>query len=141
ADGRALYSETFDGAVRLWDAKTGALLRDGRDVGVVWDLSGSSAKTPAVPTPMFDRIKKLLEQEVQWKVENADVSSALKLLLQAAKTDIPLRDLFRAEASRPNITLEGKLSVGAWIQAIEDSDPTVRVVARDYGLLLTTADR
>jgi Outer membrane efflux protein/WD domain, G-beta repeat len=141
-DGRLLYSSSVDGAVRIWDAKDGTLLREVRDAGVVvWDLSHSPAKTPAVPTPMFDRIKKLLEQEVQWKVENADVSHALKSLLQAAKTDIPLRDLVGREGSQAAITLEGTMSVGAWIQAIEDSDPKVRVVARDYGLLLTTRER
>src|SRR5262245_917119 len=142
-DGAVLQSLTHEGVLRLWNAKDGTLLREVRDTGVVWDFSGSAAKTSPVPTPMFDRIKKLLEQEVQWKVENADVSHALKSLLQAAKTDIPLRDLFRPEVEGrgPNITLDGKLSVGAWIQAIEDSDPVLRVVARDYGLLLTTADR
>jgi hypothetical protein len=137
-DGRAIYSQSMDGAVRIWDAKDGSLLKDGRDVGVVWDFSHLVAKTPAVPTPMFDRIKKLLEQEVQWKVENAEVSSALKGLLQAAKTDIPLRDLLGRDGSDGRITLQGTMSVGAWIQAIEDSDAQVRVVVRDYGLLLTT---
>jgi len=140
-EGVALFSEWADGTVRVWDAKDGTLLRTLRTAEIAWDISSKAPNAPAVQTPMFDRVKKLLDQELQWKVENADISSALKWLLQAAKTDIPLRDMLGREGSEAAITLQGTMSVGAWIQAIEDTDPKVRVVVRDYGLLLTTRDR
>ena len=38
-------------------------------------------------------------------------------------------------------SLSGKLSVGAWLQAIEDSDPNVTIVVREYGLLVAPKDR
>jgi hypothetical protein len=84
----------------------------------------------------MDRIKKLLDQEVQLNA-GAPVPQALRMVLEEAKSDIPVRELMGKELDA-NVVLKGKLPVGAWIQAIEDTDPDVRVVIRDYGLLLTT---
>ena len=90
---------------------------------------------------MMDRIKKLLDQEVEFDAQDMLIPDALGNLLELAKADIPLRDMLRVKEGDGKVTVRGKLTVGAGIQAIEDSDPSVRIVVRDYGLLLTTRDK
>jgi hypothetical protein len=128
-----LWTAMSDGTVRIWDSASGRAL-----------TAGPAAKAPpapaAVKAPMMDRIKKLLDQEVTYEVDNANVVEALKGLLAEAKADIPLRVLLSAELGGL-VTLKGKLTIGAWIEAIEDTEPAIRLVVRDYGLLLTTNDR
>jgi hypothetical protein len=125
-DGGQMWAAMSDGSIRIWDAAT-----------------GQASKAPAAPAadrvkaPMLDRIKKLLDQEVELQFDNVGVVDALHALLLQTKSDIPLRVLL-PEGSGGLVTLKGKLSVGAWIEAIQDSDPEIRLVVRDYGLLLTT---
>lgn len=101
---------------------------------------GQSAPTPAVRTPMMERVRKLLDQEVTMKIGSDMVPDLVKGLVATAKADIPVR--VTVSGSEPvEIKLEGKLPVGAWLQALADSDPTITVLVRDYGLLVTTGDR
>ena len=37
--------------------------------------------------------------------------------------------------------MTGELPVGAWLQMFEDSVPDLRMVVREYGILVTTKDR
>jgi hypothetical protein len=129
-DAGQMWAAMSDGSVRVWDVATGA------------QISKAPAAPPAagVKTPMLERIKKLLDQEVTFEVDNVPVADALKALLERAGSDIPLRVLLASDQAVP-IVLKGKLTIGAWIEAIEDSDPDIRLVVRDYGLLLTTKDR
>ncbi|HKB03193.1 MAG TPA: TolC family protein [Gemmataceae bacterium] len=136
-DGRRLSALMWDGTVRLWDPTTGA---------AIGDLAGSSlgaslaqAKAPGVQAPMADRIKKALDQELQIETE-IPVADALRAILETSKVDIPVRELLPKNLDG-TVALKGKLTVGAWIQAIEDTDASLRVVVRDYGLLFTTRDR
>lgn len=135
-DGNVLWALTQDGAVRVWEVNTGAALPAQPYRVDLWN-----PKAPAVQPSMADRIKKLLDQEVQLKVADVPIAETLQLLLQHAKADVPLRDLSGRRDREGKVNLEGRLTVGAWIQAIEDTDSQVRVVVRDYGLLLTTRDR
>jgi hypothetical protein len=126
-DGRALYISSSDGSVRFWDVANGTGL-----------TPQVAPQAPAsVKAPMLDRVKKLLDQEVEFAVDNVPVADALKDLLERAGSDIPLRILPASDQAVP-IVLKGKLTIGAWMEAIEDSDPNIRLVVRDYGLLLTT---
>jgi hypothetical protein len=126
-DGGQMWAAMSDGSIRIWDAATGQAVRE-----------ASAASPPAsVKAPMMDRVKKLLGQEVEFAVDNVQVVDALKGLLDKAKSDIPLRVLL-PEGFGASVALKGKLSVGAWIEAIQDSDPEIRLLVRDYGLLLTT---
>jgi hypothetical protein len=131
-DGTILYGSTE--SALLIDSKTGEL------GGISSWLVAGTAKAPAVQAPMMDRIKKLLEQQVELEIGGETMDKAMQFLLQAAKSDIPLRYLPPDQDVHIH-PLKGKLSVGAWMQAIEDSNPSVRIVIRDYGLLLTTSDR
>jgi hypothetical protein len=131
-----LFAAWADGSVRVWDPN-----------GKVFpypltDVKGTAGPTaPAVKATMLDRVKKLLDTEVEAAIKDVAVPDALHALLEQAKSDIPLRVLLREGAVDGKVTLTGRLTVGAWIEAIEDSDPAVRLVVRDYGLLLTTKDR
>ena len=127
-DGRTLWTGEADGTLRVWDVTTGALID-----------KLTPAPAAAVQTPMMDRVKKLLDQEVTFNLTDTDPQRAVQALLDAAKSDIPLRVLLPAE--QHPVTLRGKLSVGACLQAIEDTDPAIRIVVRDYGLLLIHVDR
>ena len=133
-DGTILYGATRTETARIIDSMTGEM----RDYSS-W-VTGITAKAPAVQAPMMDRIKKLLEQEVELEIGGETMHKTMQFLLQAAKSDIPLRYLPPDQDIHIH-PLKGKLSVGAWMQAIEDSNPSVCIVIRDYGLLLTTSDR
>jgi len=125
-----LYIAGADPTVRIWDAAAAQAAR-----------APAPSPAAAVKSPMLDRVKKLLDQEVEYAVDNAPVPDALRSLLDGVKTDVPLRVLLPEGGGAGVVTLKGKLAVGAWIEAIEDSDPDVRLYVRDYGLLLTTKDR
>jgi hypothetical protein len=131
-DGRVLYLQNLQEAYRAWDVQTGKVLLGGLD----------RDKVATVQTPMADRVRKLLDQEVQWQAPEVTVDVALEKVLKAAKSDIPYRILLGQDsANLERVNMEGKLSVGAWLQAIEDTDPKIRIVVRQYGFLLTMKDR
>lgn len=129
-DGHVLYMQNLHDAFRAWDVQTGKLLER---------VNSDTGKAATVQTPMGERVRKLLEQEVDWTANNLDLSEMFKWLMDATKTDIPHRDLTGQTAT--TITLKAKMPLGAWFQALEDSDPTVAIVVRDYGLLMTKKDR
>jgi Outer membrane efflux protein len=132
--GDILYAAMADGSVRLWDMKGNVFPYP------VTDLKGTvSSPAPAVKTPMLDRVKKLLDKEVEFQADQA-VPEALQRLLEVAETDIPLRQLL-PKTEFGTVSLRAKMPVGAWFQAIEDSEPGLWIVVRDYGLLLTTSNR
>lgn len=89
---------------------------------------------------MAERVRKVLNQEIEFEAKNISIADAFKWLLEQAKTDIPYRDLVKT-GDEGTITLKGKMPIGAWFQALEDSDPHVSIVVRDYGLLMTKRDR
>jgi len=135
-DGKFLATASEDHPIRLWDAATGKLI----DRAWTTELLAAwfdAPKPAAIQNSMTERVKKLLDQEVQFAASNIPIADALEQLLASAKTDISLRVLLTPNVSQ-TVTLKGKMTVGACIQAIEDTDPDVRVLVRDYGLLLTT---
>jgi Outer membrane efflux protein len=118
-----------DGAVRVWDPTTGKALSP-----------PPAPAPPAVRAPMMDRVKKLLDQEVKLELDNSNVPDAVDAVMLAAKSDVPVRALF-VNLANHTVSLRGNMAVGAWLQAIEDSDPAIRIVVRDYGLLVASRDR
>lgn len=139
-DGRLLYTRSYEEAARVWDAATGKLLADPRASGFMVGTVHLNGGAAAVPTPMAERVRKLLNQEIEFDAHNISIADAFKWLLDQSKSDIPFRDLVKS-GDEGTITLKGKMPLGAWFQAIEDSDPKVCIVVRDYGLLMTNKDR
>jgi len=91
---------------------------------------------------MAERVRQLLDKEVEWEVSVGQVSDAVRKLLELVKSDVPMRNMFlRAAPTNTLFELKGKMPVGAWLQAIEDSDPDAVIVVREYGLLVTNKDR
>jgi hypothetical protein len=143
--GQALAVEGPDGKVRVWDlvdrSSQSMLLAD-------FYLNMSRYAIPAAPSvsgSMMDRVKKVLDQEVAFEASGLSQEEALRSLMSDAKSDIPVRALLpapRVEGRGMQVQLSaGKLPVGAWVQALEDTDPDVAIVVRDYGLLITMKDR
>jgi len=134
-DGRRMTGVMLDGGVRVWDAASGKLLAD-------WlDPAQPKAAAPAAPGSMAERVGKLLDQEVELQLGGQTVADAVRdLMALASKPAIPVRDTL-PEKHAVDASLSGKLSVGAWLQAIEDSAPNVTIVVREYGLLVTPKDR
>lgn len=140
-DGGSIYVKGFDGAVRLWDTKTGALLDDVTTAAGVWWAHVDGTARSTVQPPMAERIRALLDQEVEL-TGNPPLGQAVGAVLAAAKSDVPVRTILNQVQMELRADLpKGKLPVGAWIQAIEDTDAKVVVVVRDYGLLVTMKDR
>jgi len=138
-DGKVLATEAPDGKVRIWDASTGMSLS--ADLRSYLTVSPDGSKAVTVQTPMTERIKKLLDQEIQLEFKEASVVDMVEAVLRQAKSDVPVRVMLSPQRPLPAVNFQGKLTVGAWVQAIEDTDPTIRLVVRDYGLLLTNVDR
>ena len=92
-------------------------------------------------TQRVDDVRKLLDQEVDYSAVNQSASDTFGSLLDAARTDIPYRDLVSQTGNEGVVTLKGKMAIGAWFQAIEDSHPNLCIVVRDYGLLMTRKER
>jgi hypothetical protein len=105
-DAAQLWAAMSDGSIRAWDVASGQALK-----------APASPAADSIKAPMLDRIKKLLDQEVEFEVDNAGVVDALQGLLLKTKSDIPLRVLL-PEGTGGFVTLKGKLTVGAWIEAI-----------------------
>ncbi|MBO0699233.1 MAG: hypothetical protein J2P46_12625 [Zavarzinella sp.] len=130
-DGRLL---AVDGQVRVWDAASGKLL------GEALALTQPKA-APAVPGSMAERVGKLLDKEVELQLGGQNIADAVRdLMALASNPAIPVRDTL-PEKHPVDSSLSGKLPVGAWLQAIEDSAPNVTIVVREYGLLVTPKDR
>ena len=134
-NGRLLATTGAGQQIRLWDAATG------QAVDHVWTTQLMAAwldapKPAIVMTTMNDRVKKLLDQEVEMSVQGLEIPAVFDELMKLAKADMAHR-VIPAEQWMA-FDLKGKLTVGAVLQAIEDTDPNIRIVVRDYGLLLTT---
>ena len=135
-NGRLLATTGTDQQIRLWDASTG------QSMDRVWSTQLLStwldAPKPAiVQASMSDRVKKLLDQEVEMRMQGIEIPAVFEELMKLAKADMAFRVVL-GKQQMAAVDLKGKLTVGAWLQAIEDTDPNIRIVVRDYGLLLTT---
>lgn len=138
-DGRFLYATTLDSAFRAWD-----IYASSGDAARAQDLAHALSRGPApaqVQPSMAERVRKLLDQEVEQHFDGRLPAEAMRMLIQVTESDIPLRDMTGKSKPEADFSLTGKLSVAAWIQAIEDTDQNFRVVIRDYGLLMTTKDK
>jgi hypothetical protein len=144
-DGRHVAALMPDGSVRFFDSVSGRLL------GESVTPPAPKAVAPAAPGSMAERVRTFLETEVSFQelVETVkskgdfDLSSLIQALLKATKTDIPIHRIQHVGDQRWNVDPEvkGRMPVGAVLQAFEDQAPEVRIVVREYGLLVTTADR
>jgi Outer membrane efflux protein len=144
-DGRHLAALMPDGSVRFLDSVSGRLL------GESATPPAPKAVASAEPGSMAERVRTFLETEVSFQelVETVkskgdfDLSSLIQALLKATKTDIPIHRIQHVGDQRWNVDPEvkGRMPVGAVLQAFEDQAPEVRIVVREYGLLVTTADR
>jgi hypothetical protein len=140
-DGAMIYLAGIDRATRIWDADATVRVAgrlDPFNSGSV-DSSAAAARS-AVKSPMAERVRKLLDQEVEWATEHRNAAEVVRGLLELAKSDIPFRELAGPEG-QAEVVLQGKMPIGAWLQAVEDTDPKIVIVVRDYGLLLTKKDR
>ncbi len=130
---------TTVGTIRVWDADTGREIVPGE---TVW----SPKRLSSVQTPMAERIKAALDKTVkidQVKPE-MPLGEAISLLVQKAGVDVPFRPIGKLDMEKVMMA-QGELPLGAWLQALEDSaledSAEVRFVVRDYGILITTANR
>lgn len=133
-DGKALYTET-DGIIRIWDVESGReTIRD----RALWAIIDKSA---SVQAPMAERIRAALNKPVKIDTSKVDVPfhEAVGLVIQKAGVDVPFRPVGKLE-NAPILFTAGELPLGAWLQALEDASEA-RFVVRDYGILITTANR
>ena len=133
-DGQRISGMAPDGTVRLWDTITGEVVLD--------PASAAQLKAaPAAPGSMAERVRQLLDKEMELQLGGATIAGAVQdLMALASKPAIPVRDTLPNKQA-VDANLAGKLPVGAWLQAIEDSAPNVCIVVREYGLLVTPRDR
>lgn len=143
-DGKLIATEYFDKTIRLWDASTGRAIisgfpypLDATTGKVVWSVDASTS----VQTPMAERIRSALNKPVKMEQpkEELPLVETLEYLAKKAGIDVPIRYVGKIDASVS--LMKGELPLGAWLQALEDSAPNVRMVVREYGILVTPKDR
>jgi hypothetical protein len=102
-------------------------------------LLGLEAARRPVQGPIADRLRKALDEPVSMRFADAPVSEVLNQLRQHHGLNI--KYVPRAGAG-PKLTFELKdLPLGAALEYLEDSLTDYTFVMREYGLLLTVADR
>jgi hypothetical protein len=105
--------------------------------------------TPAASNSnMMEKIRTALDGTIKIEKEtNAPIQKILETMLKKdGDRNVPFRCLIKQEKADANVILmPGELPVGAWIVAIEDylqdQPHIVRFYVREYGILVTTADR
>lgn len=135
-DGRRLAVGDEYGTVRLWDATTGKALNvHSYEVWTI-DFSGS------VQTPMADRIRAALDKvvKIEESREELPLKEAIDYCIRKSGVDVPFRFINPASKSTTQF-MKAELPLGAWLQVFEDSDPQIRFVIRDYGILVTSKER
>jgi hypothetical protein len=132
-DGRHLWTAGADGAIRVWDPKTGQAL--------------STPVTSPAAGSLDARIRDALTKPVKienWK-EALPVADVIEYLKKKAAVDVPFRLLAEnPQTQRAPRTVElmtGELPLSAWLAVIEDSVDGLVFVVREYGILVTTKDR
>lgn len=128
-DGILLHVLGNDGKFRVWDTVSGAVA-----------AQPVSPPAPAVQSPMVERVKQALDKELELDITTADPLEVMTTLIEVSASKIPVRVIGATDRPVP-VQLKGRLPLGAWLQAVEDSDENLRIVVRDYGLLVTTRDR
>jgi hypothetical protein len=128
-DGNRLWTAEVDGGVRIWDTVTGQQVRT---------YVGESK-----PGSMPEKVRAALEKTIKidtWK-ESLPLADVIDYLKQKAGADIPVRVVVRPQSAATVDLMAGSLPLSAWLLAVEDSVADLRIVVREYGLLVTTRDR
>jgi hypothetical protein len=138
-DGKLLYSAVTDGTVRIWDLQHGRLADSSSTIAL---LALGQSMGGGVQASMAERIKAALDKTVKMTAipNEVPVADALAAIIQKGNIDVPFRPVGKPGAA-PTTLMSAELPFGAWLQALEDSDPNIRFVVRDYGILVTTKDR
>jgi hypothetical protein len=138
-DGKLLYSAVTDGTVRIWDLQHGRLADSSANAAL---LALGQSISGGVQASMAERIKAALDKTVKMAAipQEVPVTDALAAIIQKGNIDVPFRPVGKP-GNAPTTLMSAELPFGAWLQALEDSDPNIRFVVRDYGILVTTKDR
>ncbi len=122
-------------------------LNSANDATRMPDLNSAMLKywiaTSAAPAGMIDKLKRVLEQPVRIEKEfkNVPVGEVLEYLREHGLQGIPMRIAPGNHLMTPIDMITGELPLSAWLQMVQDSVPELRLVVREYGLLVTTVDR
>lgn len=94
---------------------------------------------PRPTGPIPDRLRAALDKKLKLGPNGEKVAfeQALEAFKKDAGLDVPVRAEFKVG---PVVSLGEELPVGAWLQLFADGTPNVRILVREYGLLVTTKD-
>jgi len=96
---------------------------------------GKSSPFVKAAGPIPARIWAALDKPIKLGPKDSKITfeQALEAFKKDAQLDVPIRNEFRIT---PVISLGEELPVGAWLQLFADSNPDLRLVVREYGLLV-----
>ena len=99
-------------------------------------VRGNSFPSKKAAGPIPARIWAALDKQVKLGPKDSKISfdQALEVFKKDAQLDVPIRNEFRIA---PVISLGEELPVGAWLQLFADTNPDLRIVVREYGLLVS----
>ncbi len=144
-------------AVKNLAALLGGDLVGGDDLAVrAWLRAGKMPIAEEAPRPaeihatMAERISKFLDTEIEWSNKSPTIAKivaepelpleeVVNALRTATDTEVPTRLGENTGDFRLRNNFKGKITVGAMLQALEDSMPDLKIVVRDYGILFVTA--
>jgi hypothetical protein len=109
------------------------------EVDVALGKAGTGAPPRPVQGPVADRLRKALGEPVSMRFADVPVSEVLNQLRQNRALNIKF---VPAPGAPAKISMDlQNLSLGAALEFLQDSLPNYAIVVREYGLLLTPADR
>ncbi len=135
------YALMTDGSVRWWDVNNANTLYLHNFYN---SLATYNPRVNAPAASIADKITEALKKPIKIEKDRRDtVKNALNFLKQQGLKDVPVRMLASEHKvfEMPAELMAGELPLSAWLQAVQDSAPELRFVVREYGLLVTTADR
>ncbi len=107
-----------------------------REAAFLQAMLAGERKAPIGAIP--DRVRAALDKPVKLGAANEKVTFEQAVeAFKKAGLDVPVRAEFKLGAV---VSLGEELPVGAWLQLFTDGTPDVRIVVREYGLLVTRKD-
>jgi hypothetical protein len=98
-------------------------------------------KTPQLPRgPIVEKIRKALLMQVEWAFNEVPLNDVMNYIKERHQIEIQIDKQILDETNVVTFSLKG-VPLGAALQAFDDQFENIKLVIRDYGILVTTPSR
>ncbi len=110
-------------------------------------LYNLAANSASGNSSMIEKIRAVLDKQIPiaHAINELTLESVLTRLRDAAGKEVPFRILLGNSSPNPQkftvSLMPGELPLAAWLIAVQDENPNLVFLVREYGILVTTRDR